>query len=110
MRSWLARQSRQSHVECPDGTVKVAPAGYAKDVLQRVDGEEFQVVRTGASCLLLSGDQMLEQMGVIGQIEEDLAKSDFDRDEDGELSPAARRAFNTTRLAEAKHNTACHGG
>eukprot|EP00873_Tetraselmis_striata_P045352 jgi/Tetstr1/465616/TSEL_010262.t1 len=52
---------------------------------------------------------MLEQMGVIGQIEEDLAKSDLDGDEDGELSPAARRAFNTTRLAEAKENTGCHG-
>eukprot|EP00873_Tetraselmis_striata_P004710 jgi/Tetstr1/424974/TSEL_001508.t1 len=87
-----------SRVECPDGTMKVAPAGYAKDVLQRVDGVELQAVRTGASCLLLSGDQMLEQMGVIGQIEEDLAKSDLDGDEDGELSPADRRAFNTTRL------------
>eukprot|EP00873_Tetraselmis_striata_P025325 jgi/Tetstr1/445589/TSEL_033361.t1 len=52
---------------------------------------------------------MLEQMGVIGQIEEDLAKSDLDGDEDGELSPAARRAFNTTRLPEAKQNTGCHG-
>eukprot|EP00873_Tetraselmis_striata_P000249 jgi/Tetstr1/420513/TSEL_001057.t1 len=52
---------------------------------------------------------MLEQMGVIGQIEEDLAKSDLDGDEDGELSPAARRAFNTTRMAEAKQNTGCHG-
>eukprot|EP00873_Tetraselmis_striata_P007179 jgi/Tetstr1/427443/TSEL_001743.t1 len=62
-----------THVEGPDGTVKVAPAGYAKDVIQRVDGVEYQAVRTGASCLLLSGDQMLEQMGVIGQIEEDLA-------------------------------------
>eukprot|EP00873_Tetraselmis_striata_P044655 jgi/Tetstr1/464919/TSEL_009653.t1 len=49
------------HVECPDGTVKVAPAGYAKDVIQRVDGVELQAVRTGASCLLLSGDHMLEQ-------------------------------------------------
>eukprot|EP00873_Tetraselmis_striata_P017243 jgi/Tetstr1/437507/TSEL_026185.t1 len=94
---------------CPDGTRKVAPAGYAKDVIQRVDGVEFQVVRTGASCLLLSGDQMLEQMGVIGQIEEDLAKSDLDGDEDGELSPAARRAFNTTRLEQAKQKTGCHG-
>eukprot|EP00873_Tetraselmis_striata_P046414 jgi/Tetstr1/466678/TSEL_011166.t1 len=98
-----------SYVECPDGTVKVAPAGYAKDVIQRVDGVEFQAVRTCASCLLLSGDQMLEQMGVIGQIEEDLAKSDLDGDEDGELSPAARRAFNTTRLEQAKQNTGCHG-
>eukprot|EP00873_Tetraselmis_striata_P037006 jgi/Tetstr1/457270/TSEL_004197.t1 len=98
-----------SYVECPDGTVKVAPAGYAKDVIQRVDGVEFQAVRTGASCLLLSGDQMLEQMGVIGQIEEDLAKSDLDGDEDGELSPAAWRAFNTTRLEQAKQNTGCHG-
>eukprot|EP00873_Tetraselmis_striata_P002855 jgi/Tetstr1/423119/TSEL_013889.t1 len=96
------------HVECPDGTVKVAPAGYAKDVIQRVDGVELQAVRTGASCLLLSGDQMLEQMGVIGQIEEDLAKSDLDGDEDGELSPAARRAFNTTRLEQAKQNIGCH--
>eukprot|EP00873_Tetraselmis_striata_P042934 jgi/Tetstr1/463198/TSEL_008130.t1 len=96
-----------SHVEGPDGTVKVAPAGYAKDVIQRVDGVEYQAVRTGASCLLLSGDQMLEQMGVIGQIEEDLAKSDLDGD--GELSPAARRAFNTTRLEQAKQNTGCHG-
>eukprot|EP00873_Tetraselmis_striata_P012406 jgi/Tetstr1/432670/TSEL_022038.t1 len=87
-----------SHVECPDGTVKVSPAGYVKDVIQRVDGVELQAVCTGASCLLLSGDQMLEQMGVIGQIEEDLAKSALDGDEDGELSPAARRAFNTTRL------------
>eukprot|EP00873_Tetraselmis_striata_P039273 jgi/Tetstr1/459537/TSEL_004902.t1 len=87
-----------SLVECPDGTMKVAPAGYSKDVLQRVDGVELQAVRTGASCLLLSGDQMLEQMGVIGQIEEELAKSDLDGDEDGELSPADRRAFNTTRL------------
>eukprot|EP00873_Tetraselmis_striata_P038943 jgi/Tetstr1/459207/TSEL_004651.t1 len=52
---------------------------------------------------------MLEQMGVIGQIEEDLAKSDLDGDEDGGLSLAARRAFNTTRLAEAKENTGCHG-
>eukprot|EP00873_Tetraselmis_striata_P015580 jgi/Tetstr1/435844/TSEL_024732.t1 len=94
---------------CPDGTMKVAPAGYAKDVLQRVDGVELQAVRTGASCLLLSGDRMLEQMGVIGQIEEDLAKSDLDGDEDGELSPAARRAFNTTRLEQAKQNTGCHG-
>eukprot|EP00873_Tetraselmis_striata_P024690 jgi/Tetstr1/444954/TSEL_032772.t1 len=50
-----------------------------------------------------------EQMGVIGHIEEDLAKSDLDGDEDGELSPAARRAFNTTRLAEAKQNTGYHG-
>eukprot|EP00873_Tetraselmis_striata_P013853 jgi/Tetstr1/434117/TSEL_023261.t1 len=98
-----------SHVECPDGTVKVAPAGYAKDVIQRVDGVELQAVRTCASCLLLSGDQMLEQMGVIGQIEEDLAKSALDGDEDGELSPAARRAFNTTRLEQAKQNTGCHG-
>eukprot|EP00873_Tetraselmis_striata_P038065 jgi/Tetstr1/458329/TSEL_004294.t1 len=98
-----------THVEGPDGTVKVAPAGYAKDVIQRVDGVEYQAVRTGASCLLLSGDQMLEQMGVIGQIEEDLAKSDLDGDEDGELSPAARRAFNTTRLEQAKQNTGCHG-
>eukprot|EP00873_Tetraselmis_striata_P005643 jgi/Tetstr1/425907/TSEL_016278.t1 len=98
-----------SHVEGPDGTVKVAPAGYAKDVIQRVDGVEYQAVRTGASCLLLSGDQMLEQMGVIGQIQEDLAKSDLDGDEDGELSPAARRAFNTTRLEQAKQNTGCHG-
>eukprot|EP00873_Tetraselmis_striata_P003082 jgi/Tetstr1/423346/TSEL_014042.t1 len=98
-----------SHVERPDGTVKVAPAGYAKDVIRRVDGVEFQAVRTGASCLLLSGDQMLEQMGVIGQIEEDLAKSDLDGDEDGELIPAARRAFNTTRLEQAKQNTGCHG-
>eukprot|EP00873_Tetraselmis_striata_P040603 jgi/Tetstr1/460867/TSEL_006026.t1 len=96
-------------VDCPDGTRKVAPAGYAKDVLQRVDGVEKQPVRTGASCLLLSGDQILEQMGVIGQIEEDLAKSDLDGDEDGELSPAARRAFNTTRLEQAKQNTGCHG-
>eukprot|EP00873_Tetraselmis_striata_P014395 jgi/Tetstr1/434659/TSEL_023750.t1 len=96
-------------VDCPDGTRKVAPAGYAKDVLQRVDGVEKQPVRTGASCLLLSGDQMLEQMGVIGQIEEDLAKSDLDGDEDGGLSPAARRAFNTTRLEQAKQNTGCHG-
>eukprot|EP00873_Tetraselmis_striata_P013191 jgi/Tetstr1/433455/TSEL_022729.t1 len=94
---------------CPDGTVKVAPAGYAKDVIQRVDGVELQVVRTCASCLLLSGDQMLEQMGVIGQIEEDLVKSALDGDEDGELSPAARRAFNTTRLKQAKQNTGCHG-
>eukprot|EP00873_Tetraselmis_striata_P006099 jgi/Tetstr1/426363/TSEL_016675.t1 len=76
--------------------------GYAKDAIQRVDGVELQAVRTGASCLMLSGDQMLEQMGVIGQIEEDLAKSDLDGDEDGELSPAARRAFNTTRLEQAK--------
>eukprot|EP00873_Tetraselmis_striata_P013131 jgi/Tetstr1/433395/TSEL_002390.t1 len=98
-----------SHVEDPDGTVKVAPAGYAKDVIQRVDGVEYQAVRTGASCLLLSGDQMLEQMGVIGQIEEDLAKSALDWDEVGELSPAARRAFNTTRLEQAKQNTGCHG-
>eukprot|EP00873_Tetraselmis_striata_P044169 jgi/Tetstr1/464433/TSEL_000106.t1 len=87
----------------------LALAGYAKDVIQRVDGVEYQAVRTSASCLLLSGDQMLEQMGVIGQIEEDLAKSDLDGDEDGELSPVARRAFNTTRLAEAKQNTGCHG-
>eukprot|EP00873_Tetraselmis_striata_P023536 jgi/Tetstr1/443800/TSEL_031788.t1 len=94
---------------CPDGTVKVAPAGYAKDVIQRVDGVEYHAVRTGASCLLLSGDQMLEQMGVIGQIEEDLAKSALDCDEVGELSPAARRAFNTTRLEQAKQNTGCHG-
>eukprot|EP00873_Tetraselmis_striata_P033378 jgi/Tetstr1/453642/TSEL_040598.t1 len=93
----------------PDGTVKVAPAGYAKDVIQRVDGVEYQAVRTGASCLLLSGDQMLEQMGIIGQIEEDLAKSALDWDEVGEVSPAARRAFNTTRLEQAKQNTACHG-
>eukprot|EP00873_Tetraselmis_striata_P044897 jgi/Tetstr1/465161/TSEL_009883.t1 len=98
-----------SHVEGPDGTVKVAPAGYAKDVIQRVDGVEYQAVRTGASCLLLSGDQMLEQMGVIGQVQEDLAKSDLDGDEVGELSPAARRAFNTTRLEQAKQNTGCHG-
>eukprot|EP00873_Tetraselmis_striata_P007284 jgi/Tetstr1/427548/TSEL_017674.t1 len=98
-----------SRVECPDGTRKVAPAGYAKDVIQRVDGAEFQAVRTGASCLLLSGDQMLEQMSVIGQIEEDLAKSALDGDEDGELSPATRRAFNTTRLEQAKQNTGCHG-
>eukprot|EP00873_Tetraselmis_striata_P042597 jgi/Tetstr1/462861/TSEL_007810.t1 len=98
-----------SHVECPDGTVKVAPAGYAKDVIQRVDGVELQAVRTGASCLLLSGDQMLEQMGVIGQIEEDLAKSALDGDEDGEPSPAPRRAFNTTRMEQAKQNTGCHG-
>eukprot|EP00873_Tetraselmis_striata_P018171 jgi/Tetstr1/438435/TSEL_026992.t1 len=90
------------------GTVKVAPAGYAKDVLQRVDGEELRAVRTGASCLLLSGDLMLERMGVIGRMEEYLSKSDLDGDEDGELSPAARRVFNTTRLAEAKHNTGCH--
>eukprot|EP00873_Tetraselmis_striata_P013689 jgi/Tetstr1/433953/TSEL_023130.t1 len=88
--------------------VKVAPAGYAEDVLQRVDGEELQDEPSGASCLLLSGDRMLEQMGVIDQIDEDLAKSDLDGDEDGELSPAARRAFNTTRLAEAKQNTGCH--
>eukprot|EP00873_Tetraselmis_striata_P016231 jgi/Tetstr1/436495/TSEL_025323.t1 len=87
----------------------VAPAGYAKDVLQRVDGVELQAVRTGASCLLLSRDQMLEQMGVIGQIEEDLARSDLDGDEDGEVSLAARRAFNTTRLEQAKQNTGCHG-
>eukprot|EP00873_Tetraselmis_striata_P017081 jgi/Tetstr1/437345/TSEL_026030.t1 len=93
----------------PDGTVKVAPAGYAKDVIQRVDGVEYQAVRTGASCLLLSGDQMLEQMGVIGQIEEDLAKSALDWDEVGEVSPAARRAFNTTRLEQGKQNTGCHG-
>eukprot|EP00873_Tetraselmis_striata_P010251 jgi/Tetstr1/430515/TSEL_020314.t1 len=93
----------------PDGTVKVAPAGYEKDVIQRVDGVEYQAVRTGASCLLLSGEQMLEQMGVIGQIEEDLAKSDLDGDEVGEVSPAARRAFNTTRLEQAKQNTGCHG-
>eukprot|EP00873_Tetraselmis_striata_P032942 jgi/Tetstr1/453206/TSEL_040223.t1 len=53
--------------------------------------------------------EMLKQMGVIGQIEEDLAKSVLDGDEDGELSPTARRAFNTTRLAEAKQNTGCHG-
>eukprot|EP00873_Tetraselmis_striata_P023179 jgi/Tetstr1/443443/TSEL_031454.t1 len=104
------RMCRQlSHVERPDVTVKVGHAGYAKDVLQRADGEELHAVRTGGSCLLLSGDQMLEQMGVIGQIEEDLAKSDIDGDEDGELSPVARRAFNTTRLAEAKQNTGCHG-
>eukprot|EP00873_Tetraselmis_striata_P022710 jgi/Tetstr1/442974/TSEL_031034.t1 len=93
--------------EHPHVDAEVAPAGYAKDLLQRVDGEELQAVRTGASCLLLSGDQMLEQMGVIGQIEEDLAKSVLDGDEDGELSPTARRAFNTTRLAEAKQNTGC---
>eukprot|EP00873_Tetraselmis_striata_P011394 jgi/Tetstr1/431658/TSEL_021187.t1 len=99
----------RSHVEGPDGTVKVAPAGYVKDVIQRVDGVEYQAVRTGASCLLLSGDQMLEEMGVIGQIEEDLAKSALDWDEVGELSPAARRAFNTTRLEHAKQNTCCHG-
>eukprot|EP00873_Tetraselmis_striata_P024166 jgi/Tetstr1/444430/TSEL_032317.t1 len=96
-------------VECPDGTMKVAHVGYAKDVLQRVDGVELQAVHTGASCLLLSGDQMLEQMGVIGQIEEDLAKSGLDGDEDGEVSPAARRAFNTTRMEQAKQNTGCHG-
>eukprot|EP00873_Tetraselmis_striata_P039438 jgi/Tetstr1/459702/TSEL_005055.t1 len=76
----VVRHDGRSHVECPDGTVKVAPAGYAKDVLHRVDGEELQAVRTGASCLLLSGDRTLEQMGVIGQIEEDLAKSDLDGD------------------------------
>eukprot|EP00873_Tetraselmis_striata_P037952 jgi/Tetstr1/458216/TSEL_044704.t1 len=98
-----------THVEGPDGTVKVAPAGYAKDVIQRVNGVEYQAVRTGTSCLLLSGDQMLEQMGVIGQIEEDLAKSALDWDEVGEVSPAARRAFNTTRLEQAKQNTGCHG-
>eukprot|EP00873_Tetraselmis_striata_P007657 jgi/Tetstr1/427921/TSEL_017996.t1 len=95
--------------EHPPVDAEVAPAGYAKDLLQRVDGEELQAVRTGASCLLLSGDQMVEQMGIIGQIEEDLAKSVLDGDEDGELSPTARRAFNTTRLAEAKQNTGCHG-
>eukprot|EP00873_Tetraselmis_striata_P021761 jgi/Tetstr1/442025/TSEL_030206.t1 len=95
--------------EHPPADAEVAPAGYGKDLLQRVDGEELQAVRTGASCLLLSGDQMLEQMGVIGQIEEDLAKSVLDGDEDGELSPTARRVFNTTRLAEAKQNTGCHG-
>eukprot|EP00873_Tetraselmis_striata_P044475 jgi/Tetstr1/464739/TSEL_009486.t1 len=105
----VVRHGGRSHVECPDGTVKVAPAGYEEDVLQRVDGEELQAVRTGASCLLLSGDHMLEHMGVIGQIEEDLTKSDLNGDEDGELSPAARRAFNTTRQAEAKHNTGWHG-
>eukprot|EP00873_Tetraselmis_striata_P021433 jgi/Tetstr1/441697/TSEL_029921.t1 len=93
--------------EHPHVDAEVAPAGYAKDLLQRVDGEELQAVRTGASCLLLSGDQMLEQMGVIGQIEEDLAKSVLDGDENGELSPTSRRAFNTTRLAEAKQNTGC---
>eukprot|EP00873_Tetraselmis_striata_P012637 jgi/Tetstr1/432901/TSEL_002343.t1 len=52
---------------------------------------------------------MLEQMGVIGQIEEDLAKSVLDGVEDGELSPTARRAFNRTGLAEAKQMTGCHG-
>eukprot|EP00873_Tetraselmis_striata_P029539 jgi/Tetstr1/449803/TSEL_036867.t1 len=41
-------------------------------------------------------------------IEEDLAKADLDGDEDGELSPAARRAFNTTRLEQAKQDTGCH--
>eukprot|EP00873_Tetraselmis_striata_P021702 jgi/Tetstr1/441966/TSEL_030171.t1 len=101
-----AKAAAQEH---PPVDAEVSPAGYAKDLLQRVDGEELQAVRTGASCLLLSGDQMMEQMGVIGQIEEDLAKSVLDGDEDGELSPTARRAFNTTRLAEAKQNTGCHG-
>eukprot|EP00873_Tetraselmis_striata_P046040 jgi/Tetstr1/466304/TSEL_010837.t1 len=95
--------------EHPPVDAEVAPAGYAKDLLHMVDGEELQAMRKGASCLLLSGDQMLEQMGVIGQIEEDLAKSVLDGDEDGELSPTARRTFNTTRLAEAKQNTGCHG-
>eukprot|EP00873_Tetraselmis_striata_P010383 jgi/Tetstr1/430647/TSEL_020440.t1 len=52
---------------------------------------------------------VLEQIGVIGQIEEDLARSDLDGDEDGEVSLAARRAFNTTRLEQAKQNTGCHG-
>eukprot|EP00873_Tetraselmis_striata_P023683 jgi/Tetstr1/443947/TSEL_031898.t1 len=98
-----------SRVECPDGTMKVAPPGYAKDVLQRVDGVELQAVRTSASCLLLSHDQVLEQIGVIGQLEEDLARSDLDGDEDGEVSLAARRAFNTTRLEQTKQNTGCHG-
>eukprot|EP00873_Tetraselmis_striata_P000510 jgi/Tetstr1/420774/TSEL_011851.t1 len=52
---------------------------------------------------------MLEQMGVIGQIEEDLAKSDLDGDEDGK---APLRGVRSTQLGwrrPSRTPTGCHG-